>query len=356
MSNTDTNNIKELTLKEIFIQVSQWLRYIASKWFYLLAAILIGIFIGFFYSKFSPTKYIADTNFVIEGKGSGSEGLGSVIGLGSSESAGLFNSSNNIIWLYSSEDLISKTFLTPILEGKYKDELLINVFTKTSLKLHDALKKMSKEYHNLFFDNNDTIGELSPLKIKYLRVCANIFKSDNLKVSKVEKTENIINVNVTSDDEDFSYYFNTELIKRVNDFYIYSKTKKQKETVEALQLKVDTLKTAVDKNMYEVAQTADLNPFPNPHLKVLNVEPQKQNIDVQVLSSLYIQATQSLELAKNELSKLTPIIQTIDEPILPLKTSKLGKAKAMTLGGILGFFLPFLYFIPRKVYLDAMKK
>src|SRR5690606_10258315 len=132
-------------------------------------------------------------------------------------------------------------------------------------------------------------------------------------------------------------YFNKELIQNVNQFYIDTKTKKQKEVVENLQLKVDTLKVAVDKNMYEVASTYDMNPFPNPHLKVLTVEPQKQNIDVQVLSNLYIQATQSLEIAKNELAKVTPIIQTIGEPILPLKSSKFGMKTGMIMGGLIGF-------------------
>lgn len=349
----NSQNQDELTLKEIILQVNAWVKYIFSKWLYLVICIGVGIGIGVLYSKFSSKKFTANSNFVLEGVGSsGVGGLGSAFGLGGESSAGLFSSIDNIIWLYNSDDLITKTFLSTITTGENKGELLVNLFTRTSHALQKEIDK-TPAYKDIFFTEKDT-ADLSNVQINYLRLCISILKSENLTVSKVDKTDNIVSVRVKADNEAFAYAFNKNLVENVNSFYILSKTKKHKENVDALQLKVDTLKNAVDKNMYEVAQTADLNPFPNPHLKVLNVEPQKQNIDVQVLSNLYIQATQSLELAKNELAKETPIIQIVDEPILPLPSTKFGMKTGVIYGAFLGFFLPLVFFIIRKIYKDAM--
>lgn len=348
-----TQTIKELTLKEIFLQINSWLKYLISKWLYILICIAVGLVIGFGMSKFSKPRFKANSNFVLENVGSSGMGdLGSAFGLSGNSNAGLFTSLDNIIWLYNSDELLTKTLLSPVMEGENEGELLINIFTKTSKKLQNIIEDYP-EYKNIYFNLKDT-SDFNPTQIKYLRACISVLKSDNLTVKKVEKTDNIVSVLVEADNEVFAYSFNKNLVQNVNTFYVESKTKKRKENVDKLQLKVDTLKAAIDRNMYEVAETTDQNPFPNPHLKVLNVEPQKQNIDVQVLSNLYIQATQNLELAKNELSKETPIIQLVDEPILPLPTKKMGMKTGMTYGGILGFILPLLFFIGRKIYIDAM--
>ena len=55
------------------------------------------------------------------------------------------------------------------------------------------------------------------------------------------------------------------------------------------------------------------------------------------------------ELAKVALRKETPLIQVIDQPILPLKKEKFGKAKGIVLGGILGGFFIVLILISRFV-------
>jgi len=351
-----TTEVKELTIKEIILKLREWIQYLASKWLVLLICIVIGIIGGYVYSTFSKVKYTAESIFIFENEGGNSSGLGAVVGLGDNNmNKGLFSSLDNIIWLYKSDDLLTRTLLTPIPDGEHEGTLLVNLFSQISLPLQEKLKKQSKAFHNLIISTTH-VEELNPTEIKYLRICIDVIKSDYLKVEKVEKSDNILNVTVVAEHEAFAYYFNKELIQNVNQFYIDTKTKKQKEVVENLQLKVDTLKVAVDKNMYEVASTYDMNPFPNPHLKVLTVEPQKQNIDVQVLSNLYIQATQSLEIAKNELAKVTPIIQTIGEPILPLKSSKFGMKTGMIMGGLIGFLLPFLFYIPKKVYQDIMRE
>jgi uncharacterized protein involved in exopolysaccharide biosynthesis len=57
-----------------------------------------------------------------------------------------------------------------------------------------------------------------------------------------------------------------------------------------------------------------------------------------------------LELSKVSLRKETPLVQLIDRPILPLEKEKLGKKKALILGGFLGGFLTVLYLVFGQLY------
>ena len=55
------------------------------------------------------------------------------------------------------------------------------------------------------------------------------------------------------------------------------------------------------------------------------------------------------EMAKVTLRKETPLIQVIDQPILPLKKENFGKAKGIVLGGFLAGFLVVLGLIFKKI-------
>jgi len=57
-----------------------------------------------------------------------------------------------------------------------------------------------------------------------------------------------------------------------------------------------------------------------------------------------------LELAKITLRKETPLIQLIDQPILPLEKDKLGRFKSLIIGGFLAIFLTSISLIFMKLF------
>ena len=60
---------------------------------------------------------------------------------------------------------------------------------------------------------------------------------------------------------------------------------------------------------------------------------------MQANTAILTKLVKQTEMAKVALRKETPLIQVIDQPILPLKKEKFGKAKGIVLGGILAGFL-----------------
>jgi uncharacterized protein involved in exopolysaccharide biosynthesis len=71
---------------------------------------------------------------------------------------------------------------------------------------------------------------------------------------------------------------------------------------------------------------------------------------VQANTAILTEIVKQAELAKVTLRKETPLIQVIDQPILPLPKEKFGKAKGIILGGVLAGFLTILGLIVRRIF------
>ena len=77
---------------------------------------------------------------------------------------------------------------------------------------------------------------------------------------------------------------------------------------------------------------------------------------VQMLGTLYGELVKNLEFAKLTLMREEPLVQIIDQPILPLPITRLGKLKAMLIGGFLFGFLFLLYLLIREYWFNTFSK
>jgi uncharacterized protein involved in exopolysaccharide biosynthesis len=80
----------------------------------------------------------------------------------------------------------------------------------------------------------------------------------------------------------------------------------------------------------------------------------KKQVDVEVLKTMYGNIIQNLEMTKFQRSQEEPIIEIIDEPILPLKVEELGRIKGVIIGGFLTGFLIFGWLVLRLLLKTVM--
>ena len=83
--------------------------------------------------------------------------------------------------------------------------------------------------------------------------------------------------------------------------------------------------------------------------QIATVSSEKQQTDVQILKTAYIELSRSLESAKIALVRVTPLIQYLDTPILPLKKSGASGMKFFLVLFILGAFVTTVFFFIRRV-------
>jgi uncharacterized protein involved in exopolysaccharide biosynthesis len=93
----------------------------------------------------------------------------------------------------------------------------------------------------------------------------------------------------------------------------------------------------LDGSITTLAVESDLNS----HIPLMRYKTNqaKKQIDVEVLKTTYANVIQNLELTKFQRAQEEPIIEIIDEPIIPLDQEKIGLVK----GEIIGFF--FFWFV-----------
>mgnify|MGYP001049040775 CR=1 FL=1 len=341
----------DVSLKDVLIKLKELVNYLRKKWKAISLAIIFGATLGFLYSYFKQPVYLATTTFVLEdgsannGIGGSLSGLASMAGLDLGGDGGGIFKGDNILELYKSRTMIEKTLLTEV-DFNGQKILLADRYIDIN-GLRDKWNK-KPELKNFRFSAL-TDSQVSPvnkrLNDSILNNIVNDINKNYLNVAKPDKKLSIIKAEVKSKDEFFAKNFNQQIVKNVNDFYIQTKTKKSLDNVKILQQKTDSVRNTMNGAIYRAAVVNDATPNLNPTRQAQRAAPvQSSQFSAETNKAMLITLVQNLEMSKIALRKETPLIQVIDNPILPLEKIVFGKIKGMVIGGfIFGFLVTSIF-------------
>ena len=350
MQENELRKDDEISLKELILKIREWYQYLLSKWTTILIAGIIGGILGFTYAYFQKPIYTAETTFVLEEGDSGGGALGGFSGLASiagidlgGGGGGIFQG-DNILQLYKSRRMIQETLLSKD-TFENKGQLLIDRY----ITVNGFKKRWEEkpELANISFEQSASL--FTRLQDSIITHIVNDINKNYLEVVKPDKQLSIISVKVNSKDEAFAKAFANRIVKTVNDFYVTTKTRKSSENMAILQFQADSIKRALNYSISGVAFAVDANPNSNPAFQTLRVPSQRKQIDVQANGAAYQEILKNLEIAKITFRKEKPLIQVIDEPVLPLRKEKIGKAKGIIIGGIFSGFIFIVFIIFKRV-------
>jgi uncharacterized protein involved in exopolysaccharide biosynthesis len=342
----------EITLKELLLKAKEWYAYLLSQWKMIVLAGSIGALLGLGYSFYKKPIYTATLTYALEdGKAAGG-GLGSLassfgfdIG-GAGGNSGAFSGAN-LMELFKSRAMVEQTLLAPVIQNK-KTISLAEMYIQDK-KWRGNWEEKSKLKSLQFLPNTD--------KSKFTRAQDSIFgaiyndlSKNALTVDQKDKKVAIGTITLKGTNEYFSQQFTLALTKTVTDFYIETKSKRAKENMDILVRQTDSIRGELNGAITGVAVANDNTFGLNPALNVKRVPSARRQVDVQANTAILTEIVKQAELAKVTLRKETPLIQVIDQPILPLPKEKFGKAKGILLGGILAGFLTILGLIIRRIF------
>jgi uncharacterized protein involved in exopolysaccharide biosynthesis len=339
------NKQEEIGLKELIFKVKDWISYLwGYKWRIIIAGIIGGA-LGFTYAKyFSKPTYTANTSFTLEQKSSGASGalggLASSLGLGdlpTGSSSGMFGG-ENILHLIKSNRIIHQSLkqAQPELNGDH----LLNAYLK-----HHFKKAIEEKKINLYPKKIDSMVFNREQDSLLLAITKNI-RETQIIAERLDKKTTIINLDVKDINEQWAYLFSKALVKNAIDLYLEIKIGKLLRAEEELTNKRDSIRGLLDGSITTLAFETDLNSH-TPLMRYKTNQVKKQ-IDVEVLKSMYANVIQNLEVTKIQRAQEEPIIEIIDEPLLPLKIQIFGKLKAIVLFFVFFSFLSVLILIFRK--------
>ena len=318
---------EETSLKKLFAVFSDWWSYLWIKWRVILCCTLLGGLTGFAYIYLKKPIYTADTTFVLENGESSGGGLGQYLGLASmvgldlgGGGGGIFQG-DNILELYKSRAMIEKALLSPI--ARDTTYLLIDRYIDfNQLKKKWANQPALANLKFVAYEKRTLAKDMATLRLRDSimgKVVAQINKK-YLTVTKPNQRLDIIRVEVKAPDETFAKEFNNQIVKTVNDFYIQTKTKKAADNVNILQQKTDSVRAVMDGSIYTAVAATDATPNLNPTRQVQRMVPvQKAQFSAETNKAVLGELLKNLEMSKVSLRKETPLIQVIDQPVLPLK-------------------------------------
>lgn len=334
----------KITLRELLLRIASWTEVIRSRWRVILIALIVGGILGALASFVKKPVYTAESSFVLEETSMGGmgnmSGIASLLGvnIGSLGSGnGLFQG-DNIMELYKSESMISKTLLSSFEEGDSKF-LLIDQYI--------AFNKLEKKWANEvdFSRLNFSLPrvDFSVQQDSVVKEIVKSIKKENLIVDKPDRKLSIIKVIIQSKNELFSKRFNEALVSNVNEFYYLTKTKKTGENLEILQTQSDSVRRVLDESIQRYARMQDQVPNPNPLLQAGTVASRSSQVDVQASIAVYEEIVKNLEIAKINHRNNSPLIQVIDSPRLPLEESRIKLGMGIVIGAFIGLILSIFY-------------
>jgi hypothetical protein len=339
----DLQKNDEISIKDIILKLKECYRYLLSRWMIIVGFGILGGILGYTYAFYNKPVYKASTTFVLE-EGDKGGGLGQYAGLasmagidlGGSSGGGIFQG-DNILELYKSRTMIEKTLLTEI-EYHGKNELLIDRYIDYN-NLREKWAKKS-ELANIRFKMPQRDTGFTRLQDSVIGTIVDDINKNFLNVIKPDKKLSIIKAEVKSEDEFFAKAFNNQIVKNVNDFYIQTKTKKSIANILILQQKTDSVRSALNGAIFNAANVTDATPNLNLTRQAQRTGPvQRSQVSAETNKLVLGELLKNLEVSKMSLLKEAPLIQVIDQPVLPLEKERLGKFKSLVLGGIFGGIL-----------------
>lgn len=343
----------EISLKELILKGKEIGLYLLKKWTFIFVALVIGASIGLIKAWCTKPQYIAKLTFTLENEKNNPlgaySGLVSMAGIDLASGGGSMFSSANVMSLLTSRKMIVNTLLSPIIINNKKITIIEYwlSFNPVRNKWYENPKIIKVKFPLNMSPDSLTKEQNGLLTSIYSTILNNVITIEGPS-KKISFTQEIC----ISTNELFSKVFLETLNNQVTDFYIATKTKRQKENVEILQKRADSLYKVVSNSLYKSAKLDDQNI--NMVKQVAGVDRQKKQIDIQVASTAYGEVIRNLEVAKMTLQQETPLIQVIDKPVFPLEKVEVSKKNGLVVGGLLACFLMIGFLLGLKYFREMM--
>jgi hypothetical protein len=346
----NSRNFEEISVKDVFLKVNEYLGYFWTKKFYILLASLV--FVGFFIyrAKTTPFKFTAETKFFMEGDaGGGGSGLGGLLG-----QIGMGGKKTNPFQIIEVAE--SKIHITDVLFEKMgPDSVFIANKILEFYKLPEEWAKENSKFDGFKF-THDSIKAFTYLEnlalLKTIRKTIDNSKGDALLTTGMEEEKGYYFIRSETIGHDLSFQLSEVSYEKLK-YYFEEKTREQlKNTRDLLKIKNDSIKSILNIKINALANFKDRNK------SIVNYSDGVREIilesEINGLSGAYMESLKAYEMADYKYLDQKNYFMLIDKPMAPLGLVFLNWKIEAIKGAILAILLSFGFLFMVKSYQDIM--
>jgi hypothetical protein len=142
------------------------------------------------------------------------------------------------------------------------------------------------------------------------------------------------------------------LLKTIERVYQENQTRKSREMLGIMSRRVDSLAHVLNRTESSLARTTVINT--EAVAPTAKVEEGRLTRSTTFVSSLYLEASRSLENLRMSIVKEAPLFTIIEPPVLPLET-KLFTRENTKFGAILGLIVAIIFVLAKQTYSEALR-
>ncbi|HSC53847.1 MAG TPA: Wzz/FepE/Etk N-terminal domain-containing protein [Phnomibacter sp.] len=325
--------------------------FLKKRWWILALSGVLGGLGGIAYAWSQAPKYEAKLTFALEENNSGGGLMSGAVGL-AVEQFGLSTGSSqdifkgeNIIAILTSRMMIERTLLSVD---------TFNNKTQTFAEYYLNVEMDSKKgaaFQGIHFPVGLSRNRFSYKQDSVLFVLYDKILKEHLIAGRPEKKYNLYELKFLCKEERLSKEFICRLLEETKVFYTELRTRRSKNLLAVLELRVNTVKgnlgSAVSRQ--NATKDANLNPAFSSSLTPLMTEEVNKKAYGEAFSTLFA----NLEMARLQYLKDVPLLQVVDEPNYPMKKIKKGRLVTGIFAAIGATLFSFLVLII--IFLSRMR-
>lgn len=342
------NNNDEITLKEIIIYVKDYFAEIKSNWFWLFLFVLPFLVYNLYTHYKDIPKYQSQIHFVVEGSSGVGGGIGGILG-----SIGIQKGSNLNPYKVLKVGKSGRVLADVIFEG-YNDSLSIANEILRVYNPSESWNSESMQFNNyLFRDTLYSDKDLKAFKKIHTLLWGDNAGSTNPIISfNMDDKTGVFNITSNAYTEELSIKITSTLYDKIKYFFEDEIFERQKQTLEILESKLDSIEILKNSKMMQLASFEDSN-----YGLVSKKSSLRKSIlsqEVQALNLAHIEVMKKYEISDITLKDQQPLFIEIDRTLSPLTVIKSNIYRKVILSLLYGIMLAIVFILLRKLYRDII--
>jgi len=339
-----------ITIGQIIRVIKSYVFYFLRKWWLLLlVALALGAYRVYNVYNTSP-EFSAGLTFTLyeEGGGGGGGGLSGLIGqigLGSIDNVDF----DRIVEFMETRQIVGEALFEKVTINGVED-YFANHYLREMKLYENWEEKESVKFIDFWFTRGD-VENFTPVENIVLNVIWNRMARTHLKTEI--RGSGIIEMKVTTESQPFSIEFTKTLFRELAFSYKEKLNEKNRTNYNQMQYRKDSIAAVLKVSEARYAKFQDTNK--NLRSARALIEDIRLRRDVEVLNAIYIELVKQVEILNFTLTRETPYLISIDEPVYPVMGQKLDIISEGVKYAIGGIFLTLLILAGIKFIQDAVE-